>query len=143
MSDRRSKAETGEGAEENSSQGQRGPSDPLHPSPPQQSYYAHPQQSAHYPYPPSSTREGISHYASYRVRSGSAMPPHRGPPPPHHYGAPPVDPRSAAQGFHRWWEVDVTYLTIRFWEKIGLVSDIVPPTESLLKRRACSEAQPL
>ena len=97
MSDRRSKAETGEGAEENSSQGQRGPSDPLHPSPPQQSYYAHPQQSAHYPYPPSSTREGISHYASYRVRSGSAVPPHRGPPPPHHYGAPPMDPRAAAQ----------------------------------------------
>ena len=98
MSDRRSKAESGEGAEEDSSQGQRrGPSDPLHSSPPHQSYYSHPQRSAHYQYHPSSTREGISYYASHRARSGSAMPPHRGPPPPHHYGGPPVDPRAPAQ----------------------------------------------
>ena len=100
MSERRSKAESGEGAQEDSSQqGQRRPSDPLHSPPPHQSYYSHPQQSApaHYQYHPSSTREGISYYASHRARSGSGMPPHRGPPPPHHYGPPPVDPRAPAQ----------------------------------------------
>ena len=97
MSERRSKAESGEGAEEESSHGQRRPTDPLHSSPPQQSYYSHPQQSAHYPYHPSSTREGISYYASHRARSGSAVSAHRGPPPPHQYGPPPVDPRAPAQ----------------------------------------------
>jgi stearoyl-CoA desaturase (delta-9 desaturase) len=46
-----------------------------------------------------------------------------------------ADPRSAAQGFHRWWELDVTYLTIKLWEKLGLVWDVTPPTASLLERR--------
>jgi len=32
-----------------------------------------------------------------------------------------ADPRCAAHGFHRWWELDVTYLTILIWERIGLV----------------------
>jgi stearoyl-CoA desaturase (delta-9 desaturase) len=33
---------------------------------------------------------------------------------------------SAAHG-HRWWEFDVTYLTIRFLEAIGLAKDVVRP----------------
>lgn len=37
-----------------------------------------------------------------------------------------ADPRSAAHGFHRWWEFDVTFLSIRLFEKLGLVTDIVP-----------------
>ena len=93
MSDRRSKAETGEGAEQGSSHGPRRPSDPLHPSPPHHSYYS--QQSAHVQYPPSNTREGISAYASYRARSGAPMPLHRGAVP-YAHGPPPVNPRSSA-----------------------------------------------
>lgn len=38
-----------------------------------------------------------------------------------------ADPRSAAHGFHRWWELDVTYLTLRGLALTGLVWDIVPP----------------
>ena len=45
-----------------------------------------------------------------------------------------ADPRAAAHG-HRWWEVDVTYLTICLWEKMGLAWDVVRPNESLLGRR--------
>jgi fatty-acid desaturase len=37
-----------------------------------------------------------------------------------------ADPRSAAHGFHRWWELDVTYLTLRGLQALGLVWDIVP-----------------
>ena len=37
-----------------------------------------------------------------------------------------ADPRSAAHGFHRWWELDVTYLSIRFFKLIGIVTEIVP-----------------
>jgi len=37
-----------------------------------------------------------------------------------------ADPRSAVHGHDRWWEVDVTYWTIRLWEKLGLVTDVVP-----------------
>ena len=36
-----------------------------------------------------------------------------------------ADQRSAAHG-HRWWEFDVTYLTIKGLEKLGLVWDVVP-----------------
>src|SRR5690606_4691722 len=39
----------------------------------------------------------------------------------HHYNQ-----HSAAHGFHRWWELDVTYLTIMAWKKLGLVWDVVP-----------------
>jgi stearoyl-CoA desaturase (delta-9 desaturase) len=35
-------------------------------------------------------------------------------------------PRSAAHG-QRWWELDITFLTIRLWEKLGLVSDVITP----------------
>jgi fatty-acid desaturase len=37
-----------------------------------------------------------------------------------------ADPRSAAHGFHRWWELDVTYLTLRCLSWSGLVWDVVP-----------------
>lgn len=37
-----------------------------------------------------------------------------------------ADPRSAKHG-HRWWELDVTYLTLRCLEAIGLVQDLVRP----------------
>jgi stearoyl-CoA desaturase (delta-9 desaturase) len=40
-----------------------------------------------------------------------------------------AEPRSAAHG-QRWWELDVSYLTIRAWERIGLAWDVV-------KRRGC------
>ena len=38
-----------------------------------------------------------------------------------------ADPRSARHG-HRWWEMDNTYLTIRFLAWLGLASDVVTPT---------------
>ena len=37
-----------------------------------------------------------------------------------------ADPRSAAHGFHKWWELDVTYLSLRVLAMFGLVWDIVP-----------------
>lgn len=37
-----------------------------------------------------------------------------------------ADPRSAAHGFCRWWELDVTYLTLRALAALGLVYDLVP-----------------
>lgn len=46
-----------------------------------------------------------------------------------------ADPRSAAHG-HRWWELDVTYWTLCFLEKIGLVKDLVRPNKSALDRKA-------
>jgi fatty-acid desaturase len=38
-----------------------------------------------------------------------------------------ADSRCAAHGFHRWWEIDVTYLTILLWERMGLVWDVARP----------------
>jgi stearoyl-CoA desaturase (delta-9 desaturase) len=37
-----------------------------------------------------------------------------------------ADPRSCAHGFCRWWELDVTYLTLRALALVGLVWDMVP-----------------
>lgn len=37
-----------------------------------------------------------------------------------------ADPRSAAHGFHRWWELDITFLSLRCLALVGLVHDIVP-----------------
>lgn len=37
-----------------------------------------------------------------------------------------ADQRAAAHG-HKWWEFDVTWLTIRALERLGLVSDVVRP----------------
>ena len=33
---------------------------------------------------------------------------------------------SAAHGFYRWWELDITYLTLRALHSVGLVSDLIP-----------------
>lgn len=41
-----------------------------------------------------------------------------------------ADQRSAAHG-HRWWEFDVTYLTICFLERLGLATDVVRPNQKL------------
>lgn len=41
-----------------------------------------------------------------------------------------ADQRSAAHG-HRWWEFDVTYLTICVLEKLGLATDVVRPNAKL------------
>ena len=46
-----------------------------------------------------------------------------------------ADPRSARHG-HRWWEIDNTWLTIRFLERIGLATDVVAPTAHLKGRPA-------
>ena len=37
-----------------------------------------------------------------------------------------ADQRAAAHG-HKWWEFDVSWLTIRLFEKLGLVHDVVRP----------------
>ena len=36
-----------------------------------------------------------------------------------------AQPRAAAHG-HRWWELDITYLTIRLLQVVGLATDVVP-----------------
>ncbi|MGH7137206.1 MAG: fatty acid desaturase, partial [Pirellulales bacterium] len=41
-----------------------------------------------------------------------------------------AEQRSAAHG-HRWWEFDVTYLTICLLEKLGLASDVIRPNQKL------------
>jgi fatty-acid desaturase len=46
-----------------------------------------------------------------------------------------ADSRSARHG-HRWWEFDVTYLSIRLLASIGLVSDMVAPNPRLVAARA-------
>jgi stearoyl-CoA desaturase (delta-9 desaturase) len=37
-----------------------------------------------------------------------------------------ADQRAAAHG-HRWWEMDITYLTICLLEKVGLARDVIRP----------------
>jgi stearoyl-CoA desaturase (delta-9 desaturase) len=37
-----------------------------------------------------------------------------------------ADPRCAAHG-QRWWELDVSYLTIRAWELTGLARNVIKP----------------
>lgn len=102
MSDRRPKVEPGEDTKDETSKAPRGPSDPLHSSAPQLSYY--PRQPPQLRYP-SSAREGISAYASHRSRAALPMASrrpmpaygHGGHPMDARHGGPPVDPRSAAQ----------------------------------------------
>ncbi len=51
-----------------------------------------------------------------------------------------ADPRSAQHG-HRWWEVDVTYISLRLLERIGIVKDLVGPNNSALERKATHETK--
>jgi stearoyl-CoA desaturase (delta-9 desaturase) len=44
-----------------------------------------------------------------------------------------ADPRCAAHGFHRWWELDVTYLSLRCLSLFGLVWDIVPRRREMVR----------
>jgi stearoyl-CoA desaturase (delta-9 desaturase) len=44
-----------------------------------------------------------------------------------------ADQRSAAHG-HRWWEFDVSYLTILLFKRLGLATGVVTPRKSLLDR---------
>jgi stearoyl-CoA desaturase (delta-9 desaturase) len=37
-----------------------------------------------------------------------------------------ADPRSAVHGFARWWELDVTYLSLCLMQRLGLVHELVP-----------------
>ncbi len=48
-----------------------------------------------------------------------------------------ADPRSAAHG-HRWWELDITYATIRLWEKCGLARKVVRPRRKNLSKSELS-----
>jgi stearoyl-CoA desaturase (delta-9 desaturase) len=45
-----------------------------------------------------------------------------------------ADPRSAQHG-HRWWEVDVTYISLKVFEMMGLVKNIVGPNHNSLDRK--------
>lgn len=45
-----------------------------------------------------------------------------------------ADPRSAAHG-HRWWEFDVTYLTIQGLALVGLAKDVIKPRVGRLKSK--------
>lgn len=46
-----------------------------------------------------------------------------------------ADPRSAQHG-HRWWEIDLTYISLVCLEKVGLVKDLVRPNHSALNRKS-------
>lgn len=55
-----------------------------------------------------------------------------------------ADPRSASHGFHRWWELDVTYLTLRCLQWTGLVRDVIPPRRrALAKFRTLDHQHPM
>ncbi len=45
-----------------------------------------------------------------------------------------ADPRTAQHG-HRWWEIDITFLTLLLLEKMGIVRDLVRPNKSALDRK--------
>lgn len=47
-----------------------------------------------------------------------------------------ADSRCAAHGFHHWWEIDVTYLTILVWERLGLVWDVARRRSTNVERPA-------
>ncbi|MCX5514044.1 acyl-CoA desaturase [Kaistia algarum] len=46
-----------------------------------------------------------------------------------------ADPRSARYG-HRWWELDVTWLTIRFLSAVGLATKVIKPSPHVQERYA-------
>jgi stearoyl-CoA desaturase (delta-9 desaturase) len=49
-----------------------------------------------------------------------------------------AQPRCAAHG-HRWWEFDVTYLTIQFLRLVGLAWDVVPINKRLAEQHSVKE----
>jgi stearoyl-CoA desaturase (delta-9 desaturase) len=51
-----------------------------------------------------------------------------------------AQPRCAAHG-HQWWELDVTWITIRLLRKAGLAWDVVPISEKAAARRAQSSKE--
>jgi fatty-acid desaturase len=51
-----------------------------------------------------------------------------------------ADQRSAAHG-HRWWELDVTYLTIRLFKAVGLAHDVILPNSRTLDRAVIDERE--
>ncbi len=48
-----------------------------------------------------------------------------------------ADPRSAQHG-HKWWELDVTFISLMFFEKIGLIKNLVRPNEAVLDRKSAA-----
>ena len=46
-----------------------------------------------------------------------------------------ADPRSARHG-HRWWEIDLTYISLAALQKVGIVKNLVGPNNSALNRKA-------
>lgn len=52
-----------------------------------------------------------------------------------------AQPRSAAHGM-RWFELDVSYLTIRVWERLGLVWDVVKPRPLTVKTPSAPDQSP-
>lgn len=46
-----------------------------------------------------------------------------------------ADPRSARHG-HRWWEIDLTYISLVALEKVGLVKGLIRPNHSALGRKS-------
>ncbi|MFK8114939.1 MAG: acyl-CoA desaturase [Rubripirellula sp.] len=51
-----------------------------------------------------------------------------------------ADPRSARHG-HRWWEIDVTWISLVICEKLGIVSDLCRPNQSALDRKTIDQDQ--
>jgi len=45
-----------------------------------------------------------------------------------------ADPRSAKHG-HRWWELDVTWISLCLFQKLGIVSELVKPNDSALSKK--------
>ena len=48
-----------------------------------------------------------------------------------------ADPRSAQHG-HKWWELDVTWLSLCLFEKLGIVKNLVRPNHSSLDRKSAA-----
>jgi len=47
-----------------------------------------------------------------------------------------ADPRSARHG-HKWWEIDVTYISLRICEMLGIISNLARPNNSVVSLNAC------
>lgn len=49
-----------------------------------------------------------------------------------------AQPRAAAHG-HKWWELDVTWITIWLLQQVGLAWDVVPINKRMAQRQALKE----